>query len=129
VLLSAFEERGLAWINRPSCLMKEVSAVEKHAMALGYFFLSAFCLFASGQPFVPFPLPLLLAGLAAALVGAAFFVSACTPRILAMKKAITDWFVETARLIPLARELPTNLRSRELDVVVIESTNQLGQKR
>jgi hypothetical protein len=73
--------------------------VEKHAMALGYFFLAAFCLFASGQPTVPFRSPLLLAGRAAALVGAVFFVSACAPRILAINRAIANWFVETARLV------------------------------
>ncbi|MDB5346397.1 MAG: hypothetical protein JWP89_4774 [Schlesneria sp.] len=80
--------------------------MEKHAMALGYFFLAAFCLFACGHSALPLQLPLLMAGLAAVLVGAVFFVSACAPRILAILKAITNWFVETGRLVPLARELP-----------------------
>ena len=71
-------------------LKKEVSAVEKHAMALGYFFLSAFCLFACGHSALPLQLPLLLAGLAAVLMGSVFFVSAsaCVPRILATYKAM-----------------------------------------
>lgn len=105
-------------------LKKEVSAVEKHAMALGYFFLSAFCLFACGHSALPLQLPLLLAGLAAVLMGSVFFVSAsaCVPRILATYKAITNWFVETARLVPLARELPPHRsamqKGRPSEVVV-----------
>jgi hypothetical protein len=81
-------------------------------MALGYFFLSAFCLFACGHSSQPLQLPLLWAGWAAVLVGAVFFVSACAPLI----REITNWFrvtkeafAELARLVPLARELPPHL--------------------
>ncbi len=80
--------------------------MEKHAMALGYFFLAAFCLFACGHSALPLQVPLLLAGVAGALVGFVFLASACALRIQAVTKAITNWFVETARLVPLARELP-----------------------
>lgn len=71
-------------------------------MALGYFFLSAFCLFACGHSSPPLQLPLLLAGLAAALAGVTFFVIACVPLIVAIKNSL----IEFVKLIPLARELP-----------------------
>ena len=76
--------------------------MEKHAMALGYFFLAAFCIVNSAHTVPPLALPLLLAGLVAALVGSRFFVIACASRI----KSVKNWFVDMARLVPLARELP-----------------------
>ena len=80
--------------------------MEKHAMALGYFFLATFCIVNSAHTVPPLALPLLLAGLVAGLVGLRFFVSACASRIKSRINLIKNWFVEMARLVPLARELP-----------------------
>jgi hypothetical protein len=99
-------------------LKKEVSAVEKHAMALGYFFLAAFCLFARGHSALPLQLPLLWAGWAAVLIGAEFFVSACAPLITEIQnwfRVIKQAFVELARQVPLARELPPHRSASQED--------------
>ena len=77
--------------------------MQKHAMALGYFFLAVFCIFTGSQVF-GFRIPLLLAALAAALTGVGFLLSACAVQFQAAK----NWLVQMWRLIPLARQLPTH---------------------
>ena len=82
-------------------------------MALGYFFLTVFCLFTSPQSYLELRIPLMLAALLAALIGLGFFVSACAPQI----QAIKNWFLEMVQLMRLARELPphpTALREETL---------------
>ena len=76
--------------------------MEKHAMALGYFFLAVFCIFTSTQSFlVLFRIPLLLAALAAALAGLGFLFGACAAQFQARK----NWLVQMVRL---ARQPPTH---------------------
>ncbi len=69
--------------------------MQKHALALGYFFLAVFCIFTSSQGFLQlFSFPLLLAAFAAALMGLGFLWSGCAPQLSAVKK----WLVEMVRL-------------------------------
>lgn len=76
--------------------------MEKHALALGYFFLSAFCVFACGHSSLPLQFPLQLAALTAALLGVTFFIAACAPFVIVIKDAL----VLIVKQVPLARELP-----------------------
>ena len=82
--------------------------MHKHALALGYFFLSVFCIFTSSQSF-QLCIPLLTAALVAAILGLVFFFSACAP-------LVHNWLVEGARLVRLARELPTHPSTFENDL-------------
>ncbi len=74
--------------------------MQKHAMALGYFFLAVFCVFTCSQGFLQlFYIPLLLAALAAALMGLGFLFSACAPQFQALK----NWLVQ---MVCLAQQPP-----------------------
>ena len=75
--------------------------MEKHAMALGYFFLAVFCVFTSTQSIFEFRVPLLLVALGAALTGLGFLFSACAAQFQAGK----NWLVQMVRL---ARQPPTH---------------------
>jgi hypothetical protein len=69
--------------------------MQKHALALGYFFLAIFCVFTSSQESLRmFTPPLTVAALAAALMGMGFLFSACAPLFPAVK----DWLVRQVRL-------------------------------
>ena len=82
-------------IHHAVCLAKIGYIVQKHAMALGYFFLAIFCLFTCSQGFLQgFSIPLLLAALAAAMMGLGFLLSACAPQFATFKK----WLVQMVRL-------------------------------
>lgn len=63
--------------------------MQKHALALGYFFLAVFCIFTCSQGFLQrFYIPLLLAALAAALMGLGYLFSACAPQFPAVKNSL-----------------------------------------
>ncbi len=73
--------------------------MQKHAMALGYFFLAVFCVFTSAHSFRELHLPLLLAALAATLVGVGYWLIACAATLHAGK----TWCV---RMFHLAQQPP-----------------------
>ena len=73
--------------------------MQKHAMALGYFFLAVFCVFTSDHSFIGLRLPLLLAALAATLAGVGYWLSAFAVTL----QAGMTWFV---RMFHLARQSP-----------------------
>ena len=83
--------------------------MQKHAMAMGYFFLAVFCIFTCSQGFlVLYKTPLLLAALAAALMGLGFLFSACVPQFQAVKNwvvAVKNWLVQ---MVSLAQQPPTH---------------------
>lgn len=68
--------------------------MQKHAMALGYFFLSVFCVFASPQVQLRFQIPLLLVALISALMGIGFLMIAWAPQFQAARR----WVLEMVRL-------------------------------
>lgn len=74
--------------------------MQKHAMALGYFFLAAICIFVSSHCFVAFRIPLLVAALAATIAGFGFVFVACSAQLRAIKKWLTA-------LLQIARQPPT----------------------
>ena len=81
--------------------------MQKHAMALGYFFLSVFCIFTCSQGFlVLYCIPLLLAALAAALMGLGFLFSACAAQFQAGK----NWLVQLVRLAQQPPAHPSTFR-------------------
>ena len=74
--------------------------MQKHALALGYFFLAMFCIYTSSQGFLQkYYVPLLLAAFAFGLTGFGFLMSACTLQLLAAK----EWCV---RILQLAQQPP-----------------------
>ena len=77
--------------------------MQKHAMALGYFFLAVFCVFTSAHSFRELLLPLLLAALAATLAGVGYLLSVCAVTLQAWKTWLSHWFV---RMFHLARQPP-----------------------
>ncbi len=68
--------------------------MQNHAMALGYFFLSVFCIFASPQVQLRLQIPLQLAALISALMGIGFLMIAWAPQLRTVKR----WIVEMVRL-------------------------------
>lgn len=92
-----------------SLVSKGEYVMQKHALALGYFFLAVFCIFTCSQGFLQlFYIPLLLAALAAALMGLGFLLSACAPQFPAVKK----WLVQMVRM---AQEPPVESKQRSAD--------------
>ncbi len=77
--------------------------MQKHAMALGYFFLAVFCVFTSAHSFHGLHLPLLLAALAAAVAGVGYLLSACAETLQAARTRLSQWFV---RMFHLAQQPP-----------------------
>jgi hypothetical protein len=75
--------------------------MQKHAIALGYFFLAVFCIFTSAQSFYELRIPLLLAALAAALAGFGILFSPFAARLQACK----TWLVH---MFNLARQPPVH---------------------
>jgi hypothetical protein len=73
--------------------------VHQHAIALGYFFLSIFCVFTSAHSFVELRVALLLAALMALVAGVAYVASPLIARL----RAVQAWFVQ---IIRLAQEPP-----------------------
>ena len=67
--------------------------MQKHAMALGYFFLAVICVFTSAHSFRGLHLPLLLAALFATLAGVGYLLSACAVTLQAGKARLSHWFV------------------------------------
>ena len=72
--------------------------MQKHAMALGYFFLAVFCVFTSAHSFHGLYLPLLLAALVATLAGVGYLLSACAVALQAARTWLSRWFVRTFHL-------------------------------
>jgi hypothetical protein len=68
--------------------------VQKNAMALGYFFLAVFCVFASAHSSRGLHVPLLLAALAATLVGIGFLLSALAQPFQAGLAWLKQWLVQ-----------------------------------
>lgn len=81
--------------------------MQKHAMALGYFFLAVFCLFTSSQ-ILQLQGPLLLAALFAAFTGVGFFLNACAEQIQAAKK----WLLQIFWRLVRESEHPSNYRDK-----------------
>lgn len=80
--------------------------MQKQAMALGYFFLAIFCVFTSSQGYLQrFSVALLLAALAAALMGLGYLVTACANHITAVK----NWLLQMGAL---AQQPPVENRRR-----------------
>ena len=73
--------------------------MQKHAIALGYFFLAVFCILTSAQGFYELRVLLLLAALAAALAGFVVLFSPFAARLRAFK----NWLVQ---MFNLARTPP-----------------------
>ena len=68
--------------------------MQKHAMALGYFFLSVFCIFASSQGYLQLQMPLLIVSLLAALMGFGFLMSAWAAQFLMAWR----WWLQLVRV-------------------------------
>lgn len=106
--LSPFDH-GTPTTTPCSLVGKGEYVMQKHALALGYFFLAVFCIFTCSQGFLQlFYIPLLLAALAAALMGLGFLLSACAPQFPAVKK----WLVQMVRV---AQEPPVESKQRSAD--------------
>ena len=77
--------------------------MQKHALALGYFFLAVFCVFTSAHSFLGLHRPLLLLALVATLAGVGYLLSACAVTLQARKTWLSHWFV---RMFHLAQQPP-----------------------
>ncbi len=77
--------------------------MQKHALALGYFFLAVFCVFTSAQSFRELHRPLLLAALVATLAGVGYLLSHYALTLQAAKTWLSHWFV---RMFHLAQQPP-----------------------
>jgi hypothetical protein len=75
--------------------------MQKHALALGYFFLAVFCMLTSAQSFVEFRIPLLIAALLAVIAGVGY-ISAPLSAIISLVWqgvcGIPSWLVGMGRL-------------------------------
>lgn len=79
--------------------------MQKHAIALGYFFLAIFCIFTSSQGYLEsFRFQLASLALLAALSGFGYLISACASQIY----AIWQWLVQ---MFWLAQQRPTRSTS------------------
>jgi hypothetical protein len=67
--------------------------MQKHAMALGYFFLAVFCIFTSSQD-LPLQIPLLVVAMLAALMGIGFLMSAWAAQF----QTAWRWWLQVVRL-------------------------------
>jgi hypothetical protein len=81
--------------------------VQKHAMALGYFFLAVFCIFVSSVS-VAFRDPLQLAALIAVVAGLGFQFSAVAEFLRAAPKRLAQAPKRLAQLIRAAQEPPSH---------------------
>ena len=79
----------------------EQNVMQKHAIALGYFFLSVFCIFTSSQGYLPLRRPLLIVSLLSALTGIGFLMSAWAAQFLTAWK----WWLQ---LVRLGQQAPIN---------------------
>ncbi len=78
--------------------------MQNHAIALGYFFLSVFCIFTSSQASLhTFRVPLLLAALLAAVMGMGNLYIAWADQL----QKIRLWLMQMVRL---AQQAPTHLK-------------------
>jgi hypothetical protein len=80
--------------------------VQKHALALGYFFLAVFCILTSAHSFIELRLPLLLAAVLAIVVGTGYIarpLSEILSHIARQLLSIPGWI---AKMIRLAQEPP-----------------------
>ncbi len=91
------------WIRFVWCHVVEGLTMQKHAMALGYFFLAVFCVFTNAHCILGLHLPLLWAALAAAVAGVGYLLSACAVTLQAGKTRLSHWFV---RMFHLAQQPP-----------------------
>ena len=86
----------------PSVWRRKEIILQKHAMALGYFFLSVFCVFATTQGYLElFCIPLLLVALVAALMGIGFLMSAWAGQFQTAKR----WLLQ---MVQLEQQAPIN---------------------
>ena len=79
----------------------EPNVMQKHAMALGYFFLSVFCIFTSSQGYLQLQMPLLVVSLLAALMGIAFLMSAWAAQF----QTAWSWWLQ---LVRMGQQAPIN---------------------
>jgi hypothetical protein len=82
--------------------------MQKHAMALGYFFFSVFCIFTSSQAYLQLHMPLLVVSLLAALMGIGFLMSAWAAHF----QTAWRWWLKMVRLgqqAPIAGSSPRPL--------------------
>ena len=75
--------------------------VQKHALALGYFFLAVFCVFTSAHSFVQLRFLLLLAAILAVVVGVGYVASPLAARVRQVQASMVE-------LIRIARQPPTH---------------------
>jgi hypothetical protein len=73
--------------------------VQKHALALGYFFLAVFCILTSAHSFIELRIPLLLAAMISVLVGVNFV----SEPVLLWLRGLSSWF---AKMYRVAQEPP-----------------------
>lgn len=67
--------------------------MQKHAIALGYFFLTMFCIFTSSQGYLErFRFQLCFLALLAALAGFGYLISACSSQISAIWQRLENLF-------------------------------------
>jgi len=85
--------------------------VQKHAIALGYFFLSVFCVVASAHTWTNFTFALLLAALLAFVVGMGYAASPLVAGVGYVVRNLVPRFREVyawcIRMVRLAQEPPT----------------------
>jgi len=87
----------------------EAYIVQKHAMALGYFFLSVFCVFTSSQGYLNmFRIPLFMVALVAALMGLGYFIIACAAQF----QMARSWLLQMVRL---AKQSPVDRNQQSED--------------
>jgi dipeptide/tripeptide permease len=80
--------------------------VQKHALALGYFFLAVFCILTSAHSFIELRLPLLFAAVLAIIVGTGYIARPLSEILSLMGRqllSIPSWL---AKMVRLAQEPP-----------------------
>jgi hypothetical protein len=73
--------------------------MQRHAIALGYFFLAVLCVLTSAHSFLELRVPLLIAGLLALIAGVAFVAGPHVARL----RPVRTWLLQ---MIRLAQEPP-----------------------
>lgn len=78
--------------------------MQKHALALGYFFLAVFCILTSAHSFIELRIPLLLAAMTSVLVGVSFV----SEPVLLWLRGLSSWF---SKMYRVAQEPPHRERA------------------
>ena len=78
--------------------------MQKHVMALGYFFLAVFCIFTSSHGYLQLRIPLLIVSMLAALMGIGFLMSAWAAQF----QTAWRWWLQSVRM---GQQAPNDGRS------------------